>query len=171
MHADGSAVITKHPGTGGAVTVETVTAQLLYEIGAPAYLGPDVARRFDTIQLAPGRRRTGCGSPASAGEPPPATVKVGVNTLDGFRNGMTFVLCGLDIDEKAALVRGQLTDAVGTDGLTWRLARTDHADADTEEAASALLTSHIRTPTPSGPDGRSPGRRSSWRWPRTPAPR
>ena len=49
MHADGSCVITKHPGTGGAVTIETVTAQLLYEIDAPPYLGPDVVTRFDTV--------------------------------------------------------------------------------------------------------------------------
>ena len=51
VRADGSAVITKHPGTGGAVTVGTVTAQLLYEIGAPAYVGPDVVARFDTVRL------------------------------------------------------------------------------------------------------------------------
>ena len=48
---DGSSVITKHPGTGGQVTVDTVTAQLLYEIGAPAYANPDVVARFDTIRL------------------------------------------------------------------------------------------------------------------------
>src|SRR5258705_5211800 len=52
LHPARSAAISKHPGTGGAVTVETVTAQLLYEIGGPDYLGPDVVARFDTIQLA-----------------------------------------------------------------------------------------------------------------------
>ncbi len=61
VHADGSAVITKHPGTGGAVTVETVTAQLLYEIGAPAYLGPDVVTHLDTVTLGAGRARPGPG--------------------------------------------------------------------------------------------------------------
>ena len=57
---DGSSVIGKHPETGGAVTVGTVTSQLLYEIGPPAYLGPDVTARFDTIgleQLGRGPRR------------------------------------------------------------------------------------------------------------------
>ena len=51
LHADGSSVITKHPGTGGMVTVGTVTAQLLYEIGGPRYLSPDAVARFDTIRL------------------------------------------------------------------------------------------------------------------------
>jgi Acyclic terpene utilisation family protein AtuA len=82
------------------------------------------------------------------GSPPPATLKVGVNTLGGFRNSMTFVLCGLDVEEKAALARDQLEAAIGKDGLAWRLARTDHPDADTEEAASALLTVHIQDPDP-----------------------
>src|SRR3954449_5298461 len=58
LAADGSCVITKHDGTGGAVTVETITAQLLYEIGAPAYLGPDVVTHLDTVALrAAGRDR------------------------------------------------------------------------------------------------------------------
>ncbi|OLF12862.1 exopolyphosphatase [Actinophytocola xinjiangensis] len=143
--ADGSSVITKHPGTGGAVTVETVTAQLLYEIAGPRYLGPDVTTRFDTITLAPeGPDRVALTG--TRGEPPPETVKVCVNTLDGFRNSMTFVLCGLDIEEKAALVRRQLDAAVGPDGLHWTLARTDHPDADTEQAASALLHVTVKTP-------------------------
>ena len=51
MAADGSCVITKQPGTGGAVTVGTVTAQLLYEIAEPAYANPDVVAHFDTIAV------------------------------------------------------------------------------------------------------------------------
>jgi hypothetical protein len=141
----GNSVITKHDGTGGVVTVDTVKAQLLYEIAAPAYLGPDVTARFDTITV------TQQGDDRVAitgvkGDAPPDTLKVCVNTLDGFRNGMTFVLCGLDIDHKAALARQQLENAVGSEGLEWTLARTDHPDADTEEAASALLHATIHTP-------------------------
>lgn len=49
--ADGSSVITKHPGTGGTVTVDTVTAQLVYEIGHPAYLGPDVTTHLGSLRL------------------------------------------------------------------------------------------------------------------------
>src|SRR6185369_197324 len=52
IHADGSSVITKHPGTGGEVSVGTVTAQLLYEIEGPRYGNPDVVARFDTVALA-----------------------------------------------------------------------------------------------------------------------
>jgi hypothetical protein len=147
IHPDGSSVITKQPGTGGAVTWETVTAQLLYEIGDPAYLGPDVTARLDTIAL------TGDGADrvritGVRGQPPPATLKVCLNTLDGYRNSTTFVLCGLDIERKAALARRQLERAVGAEGLTWTLARTDHADADTEESASALLHASVKTAEP-----------------------
>jgi len=143
VSADGSAVITKHPGTGGAVTVETVTAQLLYEVGGPRYLGPDVVTHLDTATLEPdGPDRVRISG--VRGSPPPATVKVGVNNLGGFRNAMTFVLTGLDIEAKAALVRTQLTESVGEDGLEFRLARTDHVDSGLTETASALLHVFIR---------------------------
>jgi hypothetical protein len=52
MYDDGSSVITKHPGTGGQVSVGTVTAQLLYEITGARYANPDATARFDTISLA-----------------------------------------------------------------------------------------------------------------------
>ncbi|MEU2613314.1 acyclic terpene utilization AtuA family protein [Micromonospora sp. NPDC007271] len=143
IHPDGSSVLTKHPGTGGAVTVETVTAQLLYEVGGPAYLGPDVVTRLDTVRLRPdGPDRVRVSG--VRGTPPPDTLKVGVTHLGGFRNSMTFVLCGLDVPAKAALVRAQLEEAIGPEGLEFVLARTDHPDAVDTETASALLHVHLR---------------------------
>jgi hypothetical protein len=139
INRDGTSVITKHAGTGGAVTTETVTAQLLYEISGARYAGPDVTARFDTITLSadgPDRVRIS----GVRGEPPPPTLKVGLATLGGFRNEVVFVLTGLDIEAKAALVRRQLS---GFDA-TWTLARTDHPDAASEEEASALLRCVVR---------------------------
>ena len=149
VHADGSSVITKHPGTGGLVSVDTVTAQLLYEITGARYANPDVTARMDTIELAddgPDRVRIS----GVTGEPPPPTLKVSLNSIGGFRNAMTFVLTGLDIEAKADLVRRQLDSALSVKPaeLEWTLARTDHADADTEEAASALLRCVVRDPDP-----------------------
>lgn len=100
--ADGSCVITKHEGTGGEVSIGTVTAQLLYELGGPAYLNPDVTARFDSIQLSqedPDRVAIG----RVRGELPPARLKVAINTLGGFKNTAQLVLTGLDVEEKADL--------------------------------------------------------------------
>jgi Acyclic terpene utilisation family protein AtuA len=149
IHADGSSVITKHPGTGGAVSVDTVTAQLLYEITGARYANPDVTLRVDSIALSgdgPDRVRID----GVVGEPPPPTLKVSLNSIGGFRNEMTFVLTGLDIDAKAELVQRQLEAnlAVKPAELEWTLARTDHPDADTEETASALLHCVVRDPDP-----------------------
>ncbi len=157
IHPDGSSVITKHPGTGGAVSVGTVTAQLLYEITGARYANPDATARFDSIELGddgPDRVRiSGVG-----GEPPPPTLKVSLNSIGGFRNSATFVLTGLDIEAKAALVRRQLDAALSARPreLEWTLARTDHPDADTEQTASALLTCTVRDP-----DQNTVGRRFS----------
>ncbi|NGN70076.1 DUF1446 domain-containing protein [Streptomyces sp. A7024] len=142
--ADGSAVITKHPGTGGAVTTETVTAQLLYETAGPRYPGPDVTAHLDTVRLSadgPDRVRI----EGARGEAPPPDLKVGLSRLGGFRNEVVFVLTGLDIDAKAALVREQMAPALaGLKDVRWTLARTDHEDAAAEEEASALLRLVVR---------------------------
>jgi hypothetical protein len=149
IHADGSSVITKHPGTGGAVSVGTVTAQLLYEITGARYANPDVTLRVDTIELSDvGPDQVSIGG--VKGEPPPPTLKVSLNSIGGFRNEMTLVLTGLDIEAKADLVRSQLESGltVKPAEMEWTLARTDHPDADTEEAASALLRCVVRDPDP-----------------------
>ena len=143
--ANGDSVITKHPGTGGAVTVGTVSAQLLYEVASPSYFGPDATLRLDTIELtqedADRVLISGC-----KGDPPPATLKVATTTVGGWRNEMTFLLTGLDIEAKAALVERQLRARLDPppEHLEFRLARTDHPDADSEAAASAQLTIVVR---------------------------
>ncbi|WP_326834027.1 acyclic terpene utilization AtuA family protein [Amycolatopsis rhabdoformis] len=150
IHADGSSVITKHPGTGGVVNTGTVTAQLLYEITGARYANPDVTTRIDTLSLTadgPDRVRIS----GVTGEAPPPTLKVALNRLGGFRNETTFVLTGLDIEEKAALVREQLETALEPKPpaeVRWTLARTDHRDADTEETASALLHVAVKDSDP-----------------------
>jgi hypothetical protein len=153
VSADGSSVITKHPGTGGLVSVDTVTAQLLYEITGARYANPDVTVRMDTIELSDVSSSDGKDRvriTGVVGEPPPPTLKVSLNSIGGFRNAMTFVLTGLDIEAKAELVRRQLEAGltVKPAELEWTLARTDHTDADTEEAASALLRCVVRDPDP-----------------------
>ena len=137
VFADGSSVITKHPGTGGAVTVGTVTAQLLYEVAGPRYAGPDATLRLDSVQLAKnGPDRVAVSG--VRGEPPPPTLKVSLNALGGYRNEVEFVLTGLDIDAKARLVKDQLAAVLPPD-VEWELARTDRTDGATEEEASATL--------------------------------
>jgi len=111
ISADGSCVVTKHDGTGGAVTVDTVTAQLVYEIQSTHYLGPDVTTRLDTVQL----EQQGADRVAVSGvqgSAPPRRLKVCVNELGGFRNSVELVLTGLDIEEKAAWVREQLAPSL-----------------------------------------------------------
>jgi hypothetical protein len=120
LERDGRTVITKHPGTDGAVTVDTVTAQLLYEVGPQGYLNPDVVARLDSVQLVQediDRVRI----EGVVGTPPPATTKVAMTSLGAWRNSSTVVLTGLDIEAKAAVVesaiRAELDGKPGIDDL------------------------------------------------------
>ena len=147
--SDGTSVITKHPNTGGAVTVGTVTAQLLYEVGGPRYLGPDVTTRLDTITLrSDGEDRVAISG--VKGEAPPETVKVSLNHLAGIRNEITVAITGLDIEDKAELFRDQFRAELSSvpEQMTWELARLDRPDAQTEEQATALLRCVARDTDP-----------------------
>ena len=140
--ADGSCVITKHQGTGGLVSVGTVTAQLLYEIGEPAYLNPDVTAHFDTVRIEQaGPDRVALSG--AKGSPPPAGLKVAINMLGGYRNTVTMILTGLDIEAKAAhaeqLLFRQLGGADRFGEVDVRLLRFDHPDAAANEEATAHL--------------------------------
>ncbi len=140
--SDGSCVVGKHDGTGGEVSIGTVTSQLLYEIAGPRYFGPDVTARFDTIhleQVGPDR----VGVSGVRGEAPPASLKVATNELGGFRQDLHIALTGLDIEQKARVVEAAFWDACpyapgDFERVTTRLSRTDKVDPETNDEAVAL---------------------------------
>ncbi|EFC85786.1 acyclic terpene utilization AtuA family protein [Parafrankia sp. EUN1f] len=110
--ADGSSVITKHRRDGGTVTVDTVTAQLVYEIQGPIYLNPDVTVHLDTVELTQlGPDRVGIGP--VAGTPPPRTTKIALFAQTGWQTSQTVFCTGPDVGAKVALLRSQLHDALG----------------------------------------------------------
>ncbi len=101
--ADGSFVVTKHDGTGGLVNVETVTSQLLYEMGDPRrYLGPDCIADFTTINLAQdGKDRVKVSG--IKGAAPTPTYKVSMSYQNGYKVSGALVVTGPDAVEKAKI--------------------------------------------------------------------
>jgi len=156
IEPDGSFVVTKHPDTGGQVSVGTVTAQLLYEIAGPEYANPDAVARFDTIRLdeaGPDRVRVS----GVRGDPPSGEIKVCINYAGGFRNSMSLLLTGLDLREKAALVerslRARFAGPRAPRELHFQLDEVAWPDPDSNERATARLRI-----TAKDPDERKVGR-------------
>lgn len=101
MNEDGSFIVTKHPGTGGMVTVNTVKEQLVYEIGDPEkYVGPDIIADLSGVEIVQVEKDkvkvTGCN-----GNPPPVTWKVSMAFEDGFKAMGGLMLSGSDALAKA----------------------------------------------------------------------
>jgi hypothetical protein len=148
--ADGSSVITKHDGTGGVVNVDSVTAQLLYEVTGARYANPDVTGRLDSIeltQLGPDR----VAITGVVGEAPPPELKVATNVIGGMRNEMELLLTGLDIDAKAALIKAQVTAALAEDPpaeLVWTMSTTTFDDPATQERATTRLRCSVKDSDP-----------------------
>jgi hypothetical protein len=116
IDSDGSSVITKHACDGGAVTVDTVTAQLVYEIQGPLYLNPDVIADISSVRLAqigPDRVRVH----GVTGMPPPATTKVAIFAPIGYQMVSTVFVTGLAVQEKIDMIREQVRGLLGGDGI------------------------------------------------------
>lgn len=136
--ADGSSVIGKHDAHPGAVTVGTVTAQLVYEIGSPAYLNPDVVAHLDTITIeAAGPDRVALRG--TRGSPPPETTKVAITCKGTFQNEMTFAFVGLDVDEKIALFERGVRAAAPKLALEFQRIGSAAVDAERQDDATVLL--------------------------------
>lgn len=148
IEADGSFTVTKHPGTGGLVSTGTVTAQLLYEIGAPAYMNPDVIGHFDTMTIEDqGNDRVRVSG--TRGSSPSPTHKVCINTFGGFKTTNDILLTGLDIEAKAKVLSDALFELVGGrdsfESVTEQLIRSDHIDPNTNEEAQASLRITVKS--------------------------
>ena len=151
IYEDGSFVITKHENTGGLVSVGTVTAQLLYEIGSPAYLNPDVISHFDTLEITQESKDRVLVT-NNRGSSPTKTHKVCINLVGGFRNGVELLLTGLDIEEKSKLIVDQIFKSVGGqdqfDKVDIQLHRTDKENPNSNEEAQAFLRIDVMSSNP-----------------------
>ncbi|ROO85329.1 uncharacterized protein DUF1446 [Actinocorallia herbida] len=149
--ADGSSVITKHADHPGAVTVDTVTAQLVYEIQGPDYLNPDVTVHLADVRLrqaGPDRVEVS----GTTGSAPPPTTKVALFAPIGHQIVMTAYLTGLRIAEKHALLAAQIRDlaAPGVEDLDVTLLGTAAADPRSQWEATVpvriMATAKERAP-------------------------
>jgi hypothetical protein len=114
---DGSFVLTKHPGTGGMVSEQTATEQILYEIGDPrAYISPDVIADFTSFSLEEeGENRVRISG--VKGQMPTDSLKVSVNYDAGFKIFGMIVICGPDVLAKGQVFSEIFWNRVGTDGF------------------------------------------------------
>lgn len=147
--ADGTFVVTKHPGTGGLVSVNTVREQLLYEMGAPGYLSPDCTARFDSIQLeqqAADRVRVS----GIRGEAPPERLKVAISHASGYRAVGRMLISGPDVLRKAHKAAEVFWNAAGgsdrydetcTQFVGWDAS---HPPLATEEPSEVLMQISVR---------------------------
>ncbi|MEM7782580.1 MAG: acyclic terpene utilization AtuA family protein [Planctomycetota bacterium] len=114
---DGTFAVTKHENTGGRVTVETVTSQLVYEMGDPAnYITPDCVADFTSIQLRQSQEDR-VEISGIKGKSATDTYKVSIAYSDGFKLVSHLTVAGPDAIEKANLCAQIVFDRVKMDGV------------------------------------------------------
>jgi Acyclic terpene utilisation family protein AtuA len=117
---DGSFVVTKHEGTGGMVTVDTVAEQLVYEMGDPAgYITPDVTADFTSIRLRQdGRDRVEVSG--IQGRPHTPFLKISGSYLAGYKASGQITISGPRAVEKAKLAAEIVWKRLERAGFTFR---------------------------------------------------
>ena len=109
-------MLTKEKNTGGMITVDSVTSQLLYEIQGPLYYNSDVVAQLEEIKI----EQTGEDEVKVSGVrglTPPDTTKVGISGFAGWQAEYHIYLCGLDIDEKCKMAEDQIRYELGEQRL------------------------------------------------------
>ncbi|EXJ92318.1 hypothetical protein A1O3_00868 [Capronia epimyces CBS 606.96] len=140
---EGQVVITKQKGSGGAVTVDTCSAQLLYEIQGPWYFNSDVTAVLDQIWFEPlGPDRVAVHGVQAL--PPPPTTKVGLTARGGFQAEAMYFITGLDVAAKARMTEAQLRKSLQPYSdkfslLSFSVLGAPAVDADSQNAATAVL--------------------------------
>jgi hypothetical protein len=137
-HPDGTFEITKHPRTGGRVTVAGVTEQLVYEMGDPAeYITPDCVADFTTIRLEPaGQDRVRVSG--VRGRPAPNTLKVSIAYFYGYKAVGTLVYAWPDAYRKAQAADRILRQRLAALGLKFETILTEFVGADATHGPLAL---------------------------------
>jgi hypothetical protein len=140
VQADGTFVVTKHAGTGGLVTVDTVAEQLVYEMGDPLrYITPDCVADFTSVRLAQqGRDRVAVTG--IAGRPATDSYKVSISYLEGYKATGQLTVSGPDAVAKARIC---------AEALWGRLARAGFAFEETLTEFIGLDACHGTIPPPS----------------------
>jgi len=116
---DGTFVVTKHDNTGGRVTIETVTSQLVYEMGDPAcYITPDCIADFTSIQLKQ-EAEDRVGVSGIRGRDATDTYKVSIAFHEGYKIVSQLTIAAPDAIDKAKLCADIVFDRVAMDGVTF----------------------------------------------------
>ncbi|KAK2786376.1 hypothetical protein FQN52_007833 [Onygenales sp. PD_12] len=155
ISSGGNVVITKQSYVpGGAVTVDTCTAQLLYEIQGPHYFNSDVTAILTDIsftQLATNRVAL---HGVRAGPPPPTT-KVGLTAPGGYQAEISYYLVGLDIPAKARMLESQIRHLLSAQIphlslLSFQLLgrSPDNPQSQTSATATLRIVAQARSTTP-----------------------
>jgi hypothetical protein len=135
---DGTFAVTKHPGTGGRITVASVTEQLVYELGDPrAYITPDCVADFTTIRLeqaGPDRVRFS----GIRGRPATDKLKVSVAYFYGYKAVGTLVYAWPDAYRKAEAADRVLRERLARLGLRFEALHTEFVGANSTHGRLAL---------------------------------